>query len=458
MSRGSEAERTYHSRPRIGVDKSLISPMFQKTKMRSHPPRRNAALLRRLLPGAVTFMLLFWLIGTLATAAAASPLAGRQILVRPGDSGLAPRQLSLQFTVTPTPVVTVTERYTLLLPLLFAPVPPLPPPLPPPLIYSATAPLDFAAVITDLQSKGLELAYNKIGFHTGIDGNIEGLNQWMTELDAAGVPIFLKSADNAEPLYNAQQLMKASGVDHTLIFRRTGNGYDVPDYKLTPQQAAANHWALHMAAWPPELDPSLVWIETINEVDKGEADWLGQFALETAKLALADGFRWAAFGWSSGEPEPSHWGTPGMVQFLKLAAEHPDQLAVAVHEYSYLAEEIGRWYPYLLGRFQALFHSCDIRGITRPTVLITEWGWEYDHVPAAEAAMADIAWASWLYAAYPQVKGAAIWYLGGNFGGIADEAQLLISPLREYSLSHYFGYTPGLGAIDAALFQPASVP
>src|SRR5690606_14654197 len=123
-----------------------------------------------------------------------------------------------------------------------------------------------------------------------------GLEEWMTALDAAGVPIFLKSADNAQPLFLAQQLQQQSGVPHTLLFPRTGVAYDVPNYNLPPQQAAAEHWALHKAAWPPELDPSLVWIETLNEVDKNRAEWLGEFALHTAQLALADGFRWAAFG------------------------------------------------------------------------------------------------------------------------------------------------------------------
>jgi hypothetical protein len=69
-------------------------------------------------------------------------------------------------------------------------------------------------------------------------------------------------------------------------------------------------------------------------------------------------------------------------------------------------------------------------------------------------ALEHIKWAAWLYAAYPQVKGAAIWYLGGGFGGIADETQQLIAPVQDYSLSHYFGYTPGQGGIEPDLFPP----
>jgi len=127
-----------------------------------------------------------------------------------------------------------------------------------------------------------------------------------------------------------------------------------------------------------------------------------------------------------------------MLQFLQLAGANPKRLAIALHEYSYLTDDIGDAYPYKVGRFQELFNITDQLNIPRPTVLITEWGWTYEHVPPPEAAMADIAWAARLYAPYPEVKGAAIWYLGGGFAGIADETQPLIYPVMVYSLQNYF--------------------
>jgi hypothetical protein len=50
----------------------------------------------------------------------------------------------------------------------------------------------------------------------------------------------------------------------------------------------------------------------------------------------------------------------------------------------------------------------------------------------------DLPWAAELYAAHPEVLGAAIWYLGPGFGGIANQAQQLIAPLTEYALQTYF--------------------
>jgi hypothetical protein len=335
------------------------------------------------------------------------------------------------------------------------------PPLPPPVAMSGDPPLDFAAIRADFQAQGYELAFNKIGFHVGPGGNPTGIGEWWSTLDAAGVPVFYKSVDQGGHLFELQELIKNSGstVPHTLVYRTSTNGsydYDVPDYTKSPKDAAEEHWAAHMDKWPPELDPSLVWIETINEVNKDHAEWLGEFAVETANLALADGFRWAAFGWSSGEPEPEHWESPAMLEYLELAAAHPDRLAVALHEYSYNKDNIGNAYPYLIGRFQKLFMAVDKHNIPRPTVLITEWGWEYQDVPGSSAALDDIAWASWLYSAYPEVKGAALWYLGAGFGDIANQAQKLIVPVTDYSLENYFQIVPGHGRVEPSLFEPPS--
>lgn len=335
---------------------------------------------------------------------------------------------------------------------------------PTPTVTPSPTPLptvDFTAVRDQLATQNLALAPVKIGFHVGVGGNSIGLEQWMRALDAAGIPFFLKSVDNAQPILFAQELMQQSGVPHVLVYRKASQGgssydWDVPNYALPPTEAATIHWQMHRDAFPPELDRNLVWLETINEVDKNRAEWLGQFALETAALALNDGFRWAAFGWSSGEPEPEHWQTPSMLAFLQLAGTNPDRLAIALHEYSYVRDDIADEYPFKIGRFQTLFQIADQYNIPRPTVLITEWGWTYEEVPPPSQALADIAWAAQLYAPYPQVKGAAIWYLGGQFGEIAEQAQRLIVPLTRYSVRNYFTapVPPNLAPIQPEAYQP----
>ena len=334
---------------------------------------------------------------------------------------------------------------------------PTPIPTQPPTPESTPIPsLDFVAIKERLQEQGQDLGFAKIGFHTGVGGNRTGIGDWMRHLDSAGVPFFLKSADDAGPIFDAQAIVRDSDVPHTLVFRRTGDEYDTPDYDLPPEEAARRHWQLHKDAFPDELDPELVWIETINEVDKERSEWLGYFAIETARLALEDGFRWAAFGWSSGEPEITDWTTHSMLEFLRMAGDYPDQIAIALHEYSFLIRDIGHEYPFKLGRFQLLFEIADLYEIPRPTILITEWGWEYGDVPAGEQAMQDIEWATELYAPYPEIKGAAIWYLGDGYRGIADKTQRLIQPVTVYSLDTYFAIPlpPDVAPIEIERYTP----
>lgn len=367
--------------------------------------------------------------------------------------GFIPVAVGSAIEVTPAPTGTVT--------------PEIGPPLPPPTPVVALPPIDFDAARDQAQAQGLDIAFAKIGFHVGPGGNATGLGDWMRRLNDAGVPFFLKSTDAGGPLFEAQNIMKANeaagkDVPHTLVFRLTDPKYEAPfyNYGVTPEQAAAVSWPLNRDNFPPELEKEYIWYETLNEPGRiggnglNQIERLARFSLESAKLALADGYKYAALSWSTGVPEPEDWEDPAMLEFLRFAGEHPDDVAIAIHEYSLTNDYIGRDYPYLVGRFQFLFDACDKHGIPRPTILITEWGWEYNSVPEPVVALEDVAWASWLYAAYPQVKGAAIWYLGAQFGGIANEAQRLIGPVADYSVSHYFIMDPGIGAIDADLFKP----
>lgn len=388
------------------------------------------------------------------------------------EAGFLPALFGSPLDVTPTPEPTATPTIT--------PTPeatpgatPLPPPLPAPTTIVSVPPVDFVAARAAAQAQGLDLAFVKIGFHVGPGGNPTGLGDWARKLNDAGVPLFLKSVDVDGPLIEVQNLMKANeaagrSVPHTLVFRFTDGKYEAPyyNYDVSPEEAAAVSWPLHRDSFPKGLDKSYVWFETHNEPGRyghnGELqiERLARFSLATAKQAVADGYKYAALSWSFGVPEPEDWEDPAMLEFLRYAGDHPDQVAIALHEYSGTDsyeddnQSLYSGYPYRLGRFQALFDVCDQYGIPRPTVLITEWGWEYESVPEPAQAIEEIAWASWLYAAYPEVKGASIWYLGAQFGGIANKAQRLIAPLADYSISHYFFYTPGRGQIDPDIFRP----
>ncbi len=305
---------------------------------------------------------------------------------------------------------------------------------------------------------------NKIGFHTGPAGNRTGINRggFMERLTQARIPFMLKSVDDYGPCFEAVEHIQKSGVPHVVVFRLSSSGqgtgytFDIPrydDYPNDPYAGAVKHWEKTMERLPRDFNKEYVWLELINEVDRNRCDWLGHFATHCASFALRDGYKITMFGWSSGEPEKSGWEQPGMLAYLRLCAQHRDRLAVSVHEYSYTKENIQDGFPYKLGRFKELFAVCDAYAIARPRVHITEWGWEYRHVPSPERAMDDIRWANKLYAPYPEIQGAAIWYLGlgGEFGDIHNQTQRLIAPLTELTLNETF-------TVELSVPAPATVP
>jgi hypothetical protein len=293
--------------------------------------------------------------------------------------------------------------------------------------------------------------YYRFGFHKGIGGDLAGYTAYIQELDDAGIPGFIMCSDDAGPAWELQELAKVSGVPHIMGYRPTTDGqndgfdYDVPQYHLEPEVAAAIHWQAFRAVWPIELDPEYVWAVPINEVDRNRAEWLAQFAAHYASLAMADGFKTGWFGWSSGDPGLGDWQMPHMLDFLRLCAANKDMLAIALHEYSYnhmsLEHSLPHPFPWQIGRFQFLFNACAQNGIGNPTVLITEFGWGRDNMPSDPIiAMAQLDWAQELYEPHDDIKCANIWYYGGQYGDIFEKARRLITPIRERSLEE--GYDP----------------
>jgi hypothetical protein len=260
---------------------------------------------------------------------------------------------------------------------------------------------------------------------------------------------------------DAAALRVRSGVPHTIVFRRCCEAFELPACAIASastawssctmdnaQQEAEAHWQRHLQAFPPDVQAykQHVWVETINEPWKGSgtrnnAEWLARFSYFTALEALAAGYNYAAFGWTTGEPEygpapnpaldPSHqWDGPEMQRFLRLAAQYPDRIALSLHEYDLSGPTMKATYPDLVGRFEKLFERCDANGIPRPTVLITEFGWP--GVPSVPVMMSadNIPWAAGLYAKHRQVLGVNIWD-GGDLSP-------LIPALTAYSLQNYF--------------------
>jgi hypothetical protein len=257
-------------------------------------------------------------------------------------------------------------------------------------------------------------------------------------------------------------LAKASGIKHTIIWRPTSASYpgiDVPlkGYGQEPVASANEHYEATLTVIPPELDKDIVRVGFLNEIDKNESSWLGFFAQQWSKRALADGYMPAGLGWSSGEPELSHWKTPGMEGYLKLVSQHNNSMLVMLHEYSYEADDILRWYPSLVGRYRLLMQACDELGIPRVPFAITEWGWEYQHAPNVDKGLQDMDLLAKEYVGLQENYGAAAWYLGPGFGGIANELQPYIKPLGQIALDwdHYIDWQ---GSTEPPVEPPVEPP
>jgi hypothetical protein len=283
------------------------------------------------------------------------------------------------------------------------------------------------------------MAYLKVnGFHTSTTGRSQGIGQFLHDVDAAGVPFFACCVDGTTSLVDAQNIMKRSRVAHHAVFRQSyfphnQGGSDVPDYSKEPQVAAREQWESHRARWPVELDPGLIYGETVNELRKevNWADWIGEFCYHTGLFALRDGFKWCGPGYSTGTPEPGAWEAPGMLKYLDLVQQHPDKLAVALHEYSLTTDDIWNGGGSLVGRFRQLIHACVDNDIEPPPIFFTEWGWTFNCVPEPEQALKDILEVGELYAQFPSVKGAAIWALDGGWSNLAQKTHKLMEPLKE---------------------------
>ena len=257
-----------------------------------------------------------------------------------------------------------------------------------------------------------------IGFKTAEPAQTDGIvDLFYKPLIAAGIAPVVMSIDSAGHCYDVWKLVAGTPLETQAVmnFRRTGdaaagqpNGMDVADYDADPVADANRMYDWHMARWPQELPAHRVWTQFTNEPRKEAHEWLARHALQLCRRALADGRRICLFGWAAGTPEPEAWHTAAATELLALLRLHPDQLAIAVNEYSYETDTLNA--PHLLGRWQVIPKPW-------PTVFITEHGWAYNAAPAAGTGIPQLLEAYRKWYAFPNVKGLALWTLDKGRGG-----------------------------------------
>lgn len=252
-----------------------------------------------------------------------------------------------------------------------------------------------------------------IGFHMTGNNEADGIGEYWKALAAAGHAVVTKGFNAGGPAFEAQLLKQKypnQQIDGIWRFGKFYGDSDVPNYNAEPQQEAAFYWGEIDTVFPKELNKDFVWVEFPNEIDKGRNTWVAEFVYECGMIALAKGYKYLAPGWSAGEPEPEHWNR--WPDYLQLCHEHPTQLGISLHEYSFKKLPKLLDHPYLVGRVGFLNKAARSMGFNPPTVFITEFGYTYNDAPPANIGVPDvIETVEWYIRNAPNVQGVLLWCL-----------------------------------------------
>lgn len=313
-------------------------------------------------------------------------------------------------------------------------------------------------------------------------GGVSGWKDYVVSMNLKGLPVGAASVNTMKLLYDAQENSKITGVKNGLNY--TVSGYISPedmrnkgifpdwenswgsyhlsvpddrteiDYKDLYPKLARIHVKAVLSRMPPELDPNFVTVSSWNEIYNyanwetsgrisgltGTHDANAAQAVEIGKELIkrkASGqpwFRWAAFGFSGGAPEDGVWESPYMLEYLRMCAEHPDTLCIAVHEYSF-DDILWDGGDHHVGRFQRLFRICDKHQIPYPCIQIKEWGTKHDNIPSNLINQLEPVAA--LYDKYPQIELAALWTtsVDGKWGDISQQVAKITPDLMKFNLN-----------------------
>lgn len=268
------------------------------------------------------------------------------------------------------------------------------------------------------------MKFCKVGFHAGTGGGVTGIMEhYVTPLNKRGIPAVVLSANNAGLVREVVLSGERWGVENVVLFRVVGGiSDDNPPYNEFPLASADFHYNANIKSVllaSPELEEvkGKFYIVVLNEPDKNRWGIVCQWAIRLTERILATGHNVAVIGCNAGEPEPEHWGCPEALELLRLLEDTKGRAALAVHEGKAgmdIMTPVEELTPFLVGRYQDVFATCDAYGIAHPDVFITEWAWAYNDMPGRSKAMTDVRKLAAYYDQHPEVKGICLWNLNAG--------------------------------------------
>ena len=294
--------------------------------------------------------------------------------------------------------------------------------------------------------------------HLDPTGGATGFGDAQRTIASAGVDLVALAVDTYGPLHETLAIADQYGVGATIVWRpnAVGNQYgfnfDVPgnNYSMPVTEAAHKHYEMMNLVTPPEMDTVRAWRLYFNEPDKNQLPYIAKVSKLIAEKHIADGTRAVFMGLNAGEPEPAQWDDPAVIDFLRYVTQHPQQLAISLHEYSF-STNIQSEYPWLVGRFQKLQEACVRNGIdwNRLTIIVGEFGHGRDQgtFPGVNQAMNDIGWAAQLYGVHNNIRLVAFWLVSNNqeWGNLGQQTVPMIPQIAQAIVANkpYPTYNPG---------------
>jgi len=303
--------------------------------------------------------------------------------------------------------------------------------------------------------------YSKFTTHRAPTGDATGHKENLIKVASSGHQIRVMSTDQYGVLPEAFGIADQAGVEALAVYRPSSEGqnesskkwnYGQPypwntvghNYTLDAETAAKNHiWAYgehlkQITEWDDRT-----WFLFFNEIDHEKLEYCAEVALIMARHAVDNDLKFAFFGMNSGEPNPEHWTRPKMGALLRYMAQNPENLALALHEYSF-DKDILNDFGFLVGRYLYLVDACKSLGVDFENIriFITEGGHGKDMSLSPDSWRESVDQLASVYGSYPNIQMFAFWAISDNSKWDGPQLSAKVREAFDYSAQKATGHDP----------------